>query len=107
MTFVADGSIHVPHHIFLSQDGSPELWTDHPEYLVGAPGSMVGGSLIGELNKLDIDVDDIDAVLLSHLHADHVGWLTTDTASGPKLTFGQAEHFVAKAEHQFWELLAL
>jgi glyoxylase-like metal-dependent hydrolase (beta-lactamase superfamily II) len=64
---------------------------------------MVGGSLMGELNKLDIGVDDIDAVLFSHLHADHMGWLTTDTASGPQLTFGRAEHFVAKAEHQFWQ----
>ena len=50
VTFVADGSIHVPHHIFLGQDGSPELWTDHPEYLVGAPGSMAGRCPMGELN---------------------------------------------------------
>jgi len=55
-------------------------------------GSMVGGSLIHELNNLDAGVDDIDAVLFSHRHADHMGWLATDTASGPKLTFGSAEH---------------
>ena len=73
------------------------------EPLVGAPGSMIGGKLMGELNKLNIAADDIDAVLLSHLHLDHVGWLTTDTASGPRLTFGLAEHFVAIAEQQFWE----
>jgi metal-dependent hydrolase (beta-lactamase superfamily II) len=53
---------------------------------------MVGGSLIHELNNLDAGVDDIDAVLFSHRHADHMGWLATDTASGPKLTFGSAEH---------------
>ncbi len=65
-------------------------------------GGMSGGSLIESLASCGLTPGDIDTVLISHLHMDHVGWFATDTAAGVELTFGNAEYFVTPAEWDFW-----
>lgn len=45
-----------------------------------AAGVMAGGQLLDSLAAVGLRPDDIDAVLLSHLHADHVGWITPTTS---------------------------
>lgn len=34
-----------------------------------------GGQLVDELARVGVRVDDVDLVLLTHLHADHIGWI--------------------------------
>ena len=62
-------------------------------------GPVLGGQLLSSLEGLGVRPEDVTDVLLTHLHADHVGW-TTD---GEKPVFPQAvyrchardwEHFV-------------
>jgi glyoxylase-like metal-dependent hydrolase (beta-lactamase superfamily II) len=65
-------------------------------------GHIVGGGLIDSLAARGLQPSDIDAVLFSHLHRDHVGWLVTDKPNGPALTFDRAEYFLAEPEWQFW-----
>lgn len=65
-------------------------------------GRVSGGGLLGSLASAGLAPSDIDVVLLSHLHADHIGWLTTETAAGPALTFDRAEHLLAESEWQYW-----
>lgn len=55
--------------------------------------------LIGELARLGYTPDDVDIVLLTHLHNDHVGgatrWDTPDGAPGPVVaTFPRARYWV-------------
>lgn len=66
-----------------------------------AAGVMAGGQLLDSLAAVGLRPDDIDAVLLSHLHADHVGWITPhdDTT---RATFPNAEYFVGVGEFDFW-----
>ncbi|MFD3583257.1 MBL fold metallo-hydrolase [Streptomyces sp. NPDC058683] len=64
-------------------------------------GVMVGGQLLDSLTRVGLRPDSIDAVLLSHLHADHVGWLTSDNTSA-RPTFPNAEYFVGAGEFEFW-----
>ena len=59
----------------------------------------VAGRLLGNLAAAGVSPGDIDAILLTHLHIDHVGGLTD--ASGAAV-FGRAEVFVAEAEAAFW-----
>jgi glyoxylase-like metal-dependent hydrolase (beta-lactamase superfamily II) len=66
-------------------------------------GHIEGGKLVANLERLGLKPADIDVVLLSHLHKDHVGWLTTQTPTGPALTFARAEHFLAAQELDFWK----
>jgi glyoxylase-like metal-dependent hydrolase (beta-lactamase superfamily II) len=59
-----------------------------------------GGRLLASLAALGLGPSDVDVVVYSHLHADHVGW-TTDRSSGA-LTFERARHVMARAEWEYW-----
>lgn len=63
--------------------------------------SMGGGALLENLRRLGVEPADVDAVLLTHLHADHVGWVGDGSGSDVP-TFGDAEHWVADDEWDFW-----
>jgi glyoxylase-like metal-dependent hydrolase (beta-lactamase superfamily II) len=55
------------------------------------------------LRRLGVAPDAVDAVVFTHLHADHVGWATR-LAEGRWLpTFPRARHLVADAEYAYWE----
>ena len=82
-------------------------WGPTTEYIpsrppAGARGKISGGQLLGNLAGRGLGPADIDMVVFSHLHADHIGWLATETASGPRLTFPRAEHRLAEAEWAYW-----
>lgn len=64
-------------------------------YGVSAP-----SRLIPELAKLGLQPQDIDLVLLSHLHWDHVGACIRQVDGRPRATFSKAEHHVHEDE---WE----
>jgi len=62
---------------------------------------MRGGALLTNLRALGVEPADVDAVLLTHLHADHVGWIGDGSGSGAP-TFPNADHWVSDAEWDFW-----
>ena len=70
--------------------------------------TIEGGALLRNLRRLGIAPEDIDAVLFSHLHPDHVGWLvdpssvTPDDASGARPTFPNADHYLSEPEWAYW-----
>ncbi len=57
------------------------------------------GRLASNLNVAGVEPEQIDTVILSHGHPDHIGGLITDEAL---LRFPNAQHFIAEAEWQFW-----
>ena len=61
-------------------------------------GHVHGGALVASLGECGFGPDDIDTVVISHLHSDHIGWLLNDE----KLTFSRASHLLAEAEWGFW-----
>jgi glyoxylase-like metal-dependent hydrolase (beta-lactamase superfamily II) len=57
------------------------------------------------LARLGVAPDSVDALLFTHLHADHVGWATRLEAGRWVPTFPRARHIVAAAEFAHWAAL--
>src|SRR6476661_1680281 len=57
------------------------------------------GRLAGSLRSAGYSPEEVDLVLVTHLHSDHVGGLTTQDG---KRVFPHADVYVAKAESDFW-----
>jgi glyoxylase-like metal-dependent hydrolase (beta-lactamase superfamily II) len=62
-------------------------------------GGAALGRLVGSLRSAGYTPEDVDIVLVTHLHSDHVGGLTTQDG---KRAFPNADVYVAKAESDFW-----
>src|ERR1700694_2237320 len=62
-------------------------------------GGGVLGRLAGSLRSAGYTPEGVDIVLLTHLHSDHAGGLTTQDG---KRVFPNADVYVAKAENDFW-----
>jgi glyoxylase-like metal-dependent hydrolase (beta-lactamase superfamily II) len=57
------------------------------------------GRLAGSLRSAGYAPEEVDIVLVTHLHSDHVGGLTTQDG---KRVFPNADVYVAKTESDFW-----
>jgi glyoxylase-like metal-dependent hydrolase (beta-lactamase superfamily II) len=75
-------------------------------------GRVVGGALVDNLRRLGVAPEDIDAVLFSHLHRDHTGWiidprtLDAGTEGSGTPTFRNAVHYLSRAEWEYWTTAA-
>jgi len=57
------------------------------------------GHLAGNLRSAGYTLEQVDIVLVTHLHSDHIGGLTTPDG---KIVFPNADIYVAKADSDFW-----
>jgi glyoxylase-like metal-dependent hydrolase (beta-lactamase superfamily II) len=85
-------------------------WGPTEQVYADGSGRIGGGALIDNLGKLGVRPDDIDAVVFSHLHRDHTGWIVDPTTSGiegkaAQALFPQATHYLAGAEWDYWSSL--
>lgn len=64
----------------------------------GPTGQIAGGSMLVNLAKVGVEPGDVDAVLFSHLHRDHTGWIVDAGAAG----FPNATHYLSEAEWAYW-----
>lgn len=79
-------------------------------YLIKGPGGLIlvdtgwgrsgpGDGLLAErLKKIGLNHGDIDLVILTHMHPDHIGGLL----DGPEPAFPKAKILVARQELEFW-----
>jgi glyoxylase-like metal-dependent hydrolase (beta-lactamase superfamily II) len=76
---------------------------------VGGPGvpgaTWIGtpGRLPTELAAAGVEPDEIDLVVLTHLHLDHIGWNLAWGGHRPRPRFPRARYLVQRAD---WELFA-
>jgi glyoxylase-like metal-dependent hydrolase (beta-lactamase superfamily II) len=110
----ADGRLPVSVGSFLIRTGAHRLLVDlglgRVDFEVPKLASFTGGTLLASLAGEGLVPADIDTVVFTHLHHDHVGW-TSNIAPAPNaartepvrsLTFGGARHVADRAEWDYW-----
>src|ERR1700704_5154188 len=80
--------VHTGKQLILVDAGAGTWW-----------GEAALGRLVGSLRSAGYRPEEVDLVLVTHLHSDHVGGLTTQDG---KRVFPNADVYVAKAESDFW-----
>jgi glyoxylase-like metal-dependent hydrolase (beta-lactamase superfamily II) len=68
--------------------GTPVADLLHPE----------GGALLDELRDAGVSPSDVDVVVLTHMHFDHIGWNVSGPAEDPRPTFPRATYLLQSAE---------
>jgi glyoxylase-like metal-dependent hydrolase (beta-lactamase superfamily II) len=58
----------------------------------------LGQGLSGNLQSLNVTPEQIDVILLTHLHGDHIGGLLKEG----KVVFSNADLYVSKLEYDYW-----
>jgi glyoxylase-like metal-dependent hydrolase (beta-lactamase superfamily II) len=125
ITPLSDGELHIPPTELLNKD--LDAWTMHrrflddegllrvnfggflvrtPEHTVvvdtgiggGAIAELPIGSFPKRLRAAGVSPDDVDTVIFSHLHFDHVGWST----DGRTPMFHNAAHRCSKVDWDYW-----
>src|SRR3989442_2991858 len=96
--------LHEDPHMLHVVDGGSLVNTGKQLILVDAgAGTWFGGGalgrLVGSLRSAGYTPEEVDIVLVTHLHSDHVGGLTTQDG---KRVFTNADVYVAKPESDFW-----
>lgn len=85
-----DGNVYMDDICFLLVSGDRRILVDT------GMGPEVNGTLLEELSAAGVDPGDIDTVVFTHLHGDHVGW-NLDRASGAPL-FASARYWVPQGD---------
>jgi glyoxylase-like metal-dependent hydrolase (beta-lactamase superfamily II) len=57
---------------------------------------------LARLAAVGVRPEDVDVVVNTHLHADHVGWNTRLVAGSWAPTFPNARYLMPRADHDFW-----
>lgn len=60
------------------------------------------GDYLDQLARLGIQPEDVDIVVITHLHIDHVGWNTRLVDGVWVPTFPNAEYLIGRTEYAFW-----
>ena len=65
--------------------------------------SMLETDWLERLVASGVEPGDVDAVVCTHIHLDHVGWNTTLDGSAWVPTFPNARYYINKTEFEFWD----
>ncbi len=96
-----EGNLEFPMSCFLVRSGDRKVLIDTG---LGAFElyQFKGGKLLGELAAAGVQPEDIDTVVVTHLHIDHCGTCAIDDAGTLRPAFPNATYRWTKAEHDHW-----
>lgn len=97
------GEVAVPYNCLLIRSGGriavvdAGLGTEAARHF-GEP----AGHLMDSLAASGVTADQVDTVIISHAHLDHIGGLTVPVGGGRVPVFTRARHYFWQAEWDFW-----
>lgn len=78
------------------------IGNDKPRKLIG--NESLHTNFLDELASLDSSREEIDIVVCTHLHVDHVGWNTMKQGDRWQPTFPNARYLIGRKEFEYWSL---
>ncbi len=60
------------------------------------------GDLLNDMRRQGLDPEEVDTVVHTHLHGDHVGWNITMVDGRPEPTFPKARHLISKGDWDYF-----
>jgi glyoxylase-like metal-dependent hydrolase (beta-lactamase superfamily II) len=95
----AEGNVPLNFGSFLVREG--DGWNLVDTGYGPVPG-VPAGKLLGELEKANVKPDEIQRVIITHLHPDHIGWNTIEKDGKRELVFKNARHIVQRIDWDFF-----
>jgi glyoxylase-like metal-dependent hydrolase (beta-lactamase superfamily II) len=91
--------LRTPHHTILIDSciGNDKQRPNRPDW------HLRKGRFLDDLAAIDVQPEDVDFVLCTHLHADHIGWNTRLQNGRWVPTFANARYVLSRREYAFWE----
>ena len=86
---------YLPEGNFKIQTNAFLIRTENKNVLIDAG---YGRNLFTNLHSLEVQENQIDVILLTHMHGDHIGGLLKDG----KPAFPNAELYISQKEHDYW-----
>lgn len=96
----SDGSLPIKRGSFLVRSSGRTILVDTG--IGDKDPRLPGGELLSNLAQLGVRPADIDVVVNTHLHFDHVGWNCLRRGDAFVPTFPNAEYWIARKEWDFW-----
>jgi glyoxylase-like metal-dependent hydrolase (beta-lactamase superfamily II) len=97
------GMISVPYNCLLIRSGGRTALVDTGLGAeTAADWGEPAGRLMDSLAAGGTSADDIDVVIISHAHVDHIGGLTVQTNGERVPVFSRARHYIWQSEWDFW-----
>jgi glyoxylase-like metal-dependent hydrolase (beta-lactamase superfamily II) len=91
----------LPHHAVISPYTCLLVETGRHVVLVdtgAGPSARTGGAIVARLEMMGVRPRDIDTVILTHAHPDHIG----GTLANGRPVFAGARHILSEYEWEFW-----
>ena len=77
--------------------GNDKIRSNRPQW------HMRNGPFLDDLTAAGVAPEEVDFVMCTHLHADHVGWNTKRAGGDWVPTFPNAEYLFAEKEYAYWQ----
>jgi glyoxylase-like metal-dependent hydrolase (beta-lactamase superfamily II) len=82
--------------------GNDQRYGDHPSLRIF---EGLHTDFLDDLAAVGFGRDDVDVVICTHLHPDHVGWNTVRVGDGWEPTFRRARYLMSRVDVEAWRVL--
>lgn len=106
----AHGKMLMSFHSFVLRTGRHTILVDtcfgnDKERVMRPHGHRIKSGYLGSLAQVGLQPEDIDFVMCTHLHWDHVGWNTRLVNGQWVPTFPNARYIMARKEYEHWDAM--